>query len=54
MIVLLIALVWLASLGLFVALRAKATKSRLERRAAEQRTDVPRSALGRDAVPLGF
>jgi len=57
MIVLLAALVWLASLALFVALRAKATKSRLDRRIAESRVacpDASRSAYGRDAVPLGL
>jgi hypothetical protein len=54
MIVLLIALVWLASLALFVALRAKSTKSRLDRRAAQARADASRPAYGRDAVPLGF
>lgn len=57
MIILLIALVWLASLTLFVALRAKATKSRLDRRFAESRPaqgDALRSTYGRDAVPLGL
>jgi hypothetical protein len=57
MIVLLVALVWLASLVLFVALRAKATKSRLDRRIAEPHpahADASRSNYGRDAVPLGL
>jgi hypothetical protein len=56
-IVLLVALLWLASLALFVVLRAKATKSRLDRAIAESRPapeDSSRSAYGRDAVPLGF
>jgi hypothetical protein len=52
MLILLIALVWLGSLALFVALRAKATKSRLDRGFTEARpphADASRSAYGRDA-----
>jgi hypothetical protein len=54
MILLLLGLVWIVSLALFVALRAKATKSRLDRRAAESLTDAAHSAYGPDAVPLSF
>jgi hypothetical protein len=57
MTVLLVVFAWLVSLALFVALRAKATKSRLNRRIAESRVarpDASRSAYGRDAVPLGL
>jgi hypothetical protein len=56
MIILLIALAWLASLGIFVGLRARATKSRFDRRVVERlpiRLDAPRSAQGRGVVSLG-
>jgi hypothetical protein len=56
MIVLLIGLVWLAALGLFVGLRARATKSRLDRRVVERlpgRLEVPRPAKGAGAVSFG-
>ncbi len=55
MVILLVALVWLASLALFVALRAKATKSRLDRLFAESHpahADASSSAYGRGAVRL--
>jgi hypothetical protein len=56
MTVLLVAFVWLASLALFVGLRARATKSRLDRRVVERppsRPEGTRPAQRRGAVPLG-
>jgi hypothetical protein len=54
MVILTIALVWLASLALFVGLRAKATKARLDRRIAERRpSHVESSRSTRSALPLG-
>jgi hypothetical protein len=56
MIILLITLLWLASLGLFVGLRARATKSRPDGRIAgslPNRREAPRSTQGRGAISLG-
>jgi hypothetical protein len=55
MVILLVVLVWPASLALFVALRAKATKSRLDRRFAESRAaHAEASRSDRGAVRLGL
>jgi hypothetical protein len=56
MILLLVAFAWLASLAIFVGLRARATKSRLDKRVVERLPhplEAPRSAKGRGVVSLG-
>jgi hypothetical protein len=52
MVILVVALVWPASLALFVALRAKATKSRLDRRFAESHAEASRSDRGAGRLGL--